>query len=272
VEPHLAQVEDLSAPILRRIEELWPLDDDSKGQIAQFMGLQIVRGQGWRDFHHDHVPKWVSDVIEEQNPEVPPGMTQDEFAAKVKEHFRSDTSRFQRMLALVNKLASVLGSMHWSIIRFDEPLLLTSDHPVVVWPLKRIRASPHASSYGQGLLPTLEARFPLSPHLCLLMTWRGLPDEPNALPGSRTDADNINAFTRAQATPQWFHLPGVEVPLGSGEMGPLAPALLRGYSPEEAALSERRSRTSANLQPLLGKDGSVPVTIVKVNRVLGVPE
>jgi hypothetical protein len=39
------------------------------------------------------------------------------------------------MLELVPKVATLLGHMHWTLLRFGRDRLATSDCPVVPWPL-----------------------------------------------------------------------------------------------------------------------------------------
>ncbi len=70
-------------------------------------------------------------------------MTFDEFVS----HASSERERAASLLGMINKLATTFGSMHWTLIRFDEPLLLTSDQPVVAVPLLD-RESRHDSGWA----------------------------------------------------------------------------------------------------------------------------
>jgi hypothetical protein len=51
--------------------------------------------------------------------------------------FAGSTQRNLSMLVLSNRMTDVLASMHWTLIKFDQPVLALSDHPVVVWPINR---------------------------------------------------------------------------------------------------------------------------------------
>src|SRR4029077_5565648 len=97
-----------------------------------------------------------------------------------------------RLISLINKLSSVFGSMHWTLLRFDDPLLITSDQPVAPVPLLTPGViEPFAALPGGGWLDTLEVRCPLTPHLALLATWHMGP-EAEPIAGTWQDAVNLN--------------------------------------------------------------------------------
>jgi hypothetical protein len=52
---------------------------------------------------------------------------------KLIEKYLDPTQALLSLLTRSRKLASVLGVMRWSVIRFDRPALAYSDHPVVMW-------------------------------------------------------------------------------------------------------------------------------------------
>lgn len=79
------------------------------------------------------------------------------------------------MLSLGTKVTVILASMHWTLLEFSRPWLVTSDHPVVMWPLSERARTPQPTSMDAGVLETLEVRVPVSPHQAILMTWK---DEP----------------------------------------------------------------------------------------------
>ena len=135
------------------------------------------------------------------------------------------------------KMASALGSMNWSLIRFGSPALATSDHPVAVWPPSAAGRPAQVTLVQEiGVGNVLEIRFPVSPGAAILMTWRERPDDHEPLDGKTHHAENLNAFTIAQAVKQWFYKLGARRPRQpSGIWLPLAPELLPGYSIYEAA-------------------------------------
>jgi hypothetical protein len=143
--------------------------------------------------------------------------------------------------------------MHWTLVEFREPLLVTCDHPVVVWPLAWSDATrPRKTDFRKGVLPTLEVRFPLSPRLLLLMTWRA-PTDGRPLAGRFQHALNANAWMRCQASPQWFVSPATKPRFASGRTRPLSLELFPDYGLAQAEASLRRARASALIQPRLGE-------------------
>lgn len=184
-------------------------------------------------------------------------------ASKMETRLRDDTQRNVRMLSLVPKAATIFASMGWTLVSFDRPMLATSDHPVVVWPLEPRARAPEPPRFRAGLLPTLEVRVPLSPHLALLMTWRPA-DEPNVVQGRAHHAKNINAFTVAQAERQWFHQPGTSPPLAGGRLLAISPEIHSDYSHEDASQSPLRAEVSRRIQPRLGTDFEQHFSVVTV--------
>lgn len=152
------------------------------------------------------------------------------------------------MLLTTRKLATALGSMHWTLVEFGSQLVATSDHPVVLWPGRDAR-SPEATSLKVGVLECGEIRLPLSPTRAVLMTWSDKPDdEETRVRGTRDHAANLNAFTVASADRQWFYVPDTSPPVGSGKLLPLSLQLVPGYSREDAARSVRLAAVSAEIR------------------------
>jgi hypothetical protein len=176
-----------------------------------------------------------------------------------------DTSRTTRMLSSGLKTGSLLGSMHWTLIEFHSPLLATSDHPIVPWPLGIRSRPPQATSLSNGIFKTLELRVPISPRQAVVMTW--LDDEdPAPLRGSSDVAGNLNAFTVAQAERQWFHSPERVPPLATGQLLPLSPPLLHGYDSDTVLSSRRRHATEENIRKLIEEELTHDVEMVVVSR------
>ncbi len=179
-----------------------------------------------------------------------------------------DSYRLQRMLVMGMTLTSVLVSTHWTLVEFGSPVLATSDHPVVIWPGVAARTPQAAPLLGAGVLECIEYRLPLSPTRGVLMTWADKPDDEDArVAGRRQHAMNFNAFTMANADRQWFFLPGTSAPRAAGKVQPLSLELVRGYTPEGAARSERRAQVSAHTKEKVGRELSDrEVMRVKVSR------
>ena len=113
--------------------------------------------------------------------------------------------------------------MHWSLVTFRRPMLVTSDHPVVLWPAVKPVMRP-SSGARCGLLETLEVRYPLTSYACLVMTWQEGPDPERPVSGKQHHAKNLNAFTVAQAESSDGTRNGTrlvrDISPGSGSSGP----------------------------------------------------
>jgi hypothetical protein len=149
-----------------------------------------------------------------------------ERASKIME---SDTYRVTRMLSLVRSVGVALASMRWTLVSFTDPRLATSDHPVVVWPLRRAASRPHANDIDAGVLDTLEVFFPVDPDHLLLLTWIDDVDTPHPAAGEGRHISTANAFVVANADKQWFHEPGVQPWIASGTRSALSAQLVRDY-------------------------------------------
>jgi hypothetical protein len=90
------------------------------------------------------------------------------------------------------------------------------------------------------------------------MTWADGPD--TRATGHKQNAASLNAFTVAEASPQWFHVPNMSPPIVSGSLLPVSPEFVDGYTHDVAHASERRARASQILQPKLGKDSFADTT------------
>lgn len=254
IEWSLGELENITSPILHDIANRWPLTHEDKMKLATLFGIQLVRGPRWKEWHEEETRKFFEEqrlsgqVQVDEDGEA----TAEEVLNEAELHLLGSTPRTTRMLGLAPKLASILSSMHWALVEFRSPVLATSDHPVVVWPITEWARRPEATPMNTGLLRTLELRVPVSSRLAVLMSW--LFDEDTAAPikAVRHHAANFNAFTVAQAERQWFHMPGTSPPVGTGRLLPLAPQLLSGYSAAAAESSPRRVQTAERIQPRIG--------------------
>lgn len=265
VEHSLSVLEGEVTPALRAIEDRWPLSDGDKTALAEFFAAQYVRGPRWRRHHEEfldqEVQSWRAGDLLEGFSRAP---SEAEIAATA-EHLGSDTQMLVQMLSLIPKVQTLLGSMHWTLIRFDGRALALSDDPVVPWPLEGARV-PQASRYENGLLPTLEWLIPVSSRCALLLTW--IDDEDVAAPvrGALHHAKTLNAFTVAQADRQWFHHPDSRPRLHSGKLVPLSFEIHDGYSTKVAYDSMRRAKVSEMLNAKLGSRLDTEAAIITVKR------
>lgn len=119
------KLEGLVPDLLRTAEERWPFSDDrDRALLAQFIALHGVRNDAmktWFEDARENSLRSISGRWDESD-----SVSFDQFAA----HHRSDAERARKLLTMTNKLASSLASMHWTLLRFAEPIVITSDHPV----------------------------------------------------------------------------------------------------------------------------------------------
>jgi hypothetical protein len=269
VEWTLSNLESATLPALRRVRELWPLPLEEKAKLAQLFGNQVVRGPLWRDWYEKTTRAFVERRVSEEQMPVPSDdrPPTDEEVASLERYMIGDTARTTRMLSGGLKVASLLGSMHWSLIEFHTPLLATSDHPVVPWPLDDRSRQPQPFSFDIGLFETLEIRVPVSPFLAIVMTWLDDEDQPEVVRGTRELAANLNAFTVAQAERQWFHRPGRVSPRESGQLLPLSSSLLERYDSRAAERSGRRRVISQKVKEMVEVDlAQTDIELVTVSR------
>jgi Protein of unknown function (DUF4238) len=254
IEWSLSELERKTLPVLPCVADSWPLAQDDKSKLAFLFGYQLVRGPRWRAWFDERTRTFVEESVRDQ-PKVPGGglETEDEID-QFEQQLRGSTRRTIRMVSLGTKVSGVLGSMHWTLLKFASPVLATCDHPVVSWPLDRFSQRPRQTSYDVGLFEMLEFRVPISPRLAILLTWRDGPDPSIPVTGNRDIAANLNAFTVAHAERQWFHSPERVPPIGSGQLLPLSRTLLHGYGPDETRDSQRRKLIQDSIQRRQGED------------------
>jgi hypothetical protein len=271
VEWSLGQGETAALPIIADLPARWPLDLDDKCKIGQFFALQHLRGAAFRQWHEAHVASVLDDV--RANPEASlkphPGRTATEVVDALEATVSSDTYRLTKMLKFVRSVGIVFASMHWSLVEFERGRLVTSDHPVIVWPIREgTSRKPTANDLHAGVIDTLEVFVPVRPAHLLLMTWRDEKSIGASVVGKGRQLATANAFIVANAHVQWFHEPDIDPWIARGRRPPLAMELLPGYGVSEAAASRRRARArdlaNAEARRELSND---PVEVVSENRL-----
>lgn len=140
----------------------------------------------------------------------------------------------------------MFSSMQWTLVRFDQDRLITSDQPVVMLPLSPATVSPASSVPVAGLSNMIEARFTLDPRQVLLMTWADAPDTAEPLNGTYSQACSVNCAVRAQSLEEWFCRPQTtppfhSLPLLAPRIYAISTELLPGYDVQVAAQSRRHA-------------------------------
>ena len=258
----LGMIEERAGPILRSLEAGWPLDFEEKHFLVEFFALQILRGEQWRRGYVERTERLVEDYRERElfaEEIAASGLTPEEVAERNRDFFLSDTQRLRRMFGMSPKGSAILGSMIWALIRFDRPMLATSDHPVSAWSRFETSSRPKPGPpFGVGLINLLEIRVPVSPKAAIVMAWlERAEDIAEPFPGGRQEARNLNAFTIAQAERQWFHLPGTKPSFGKKRSyRPLSMDLFPDYGPEAAERSTLRNVVSEKINSTLGEEST----------------
>ncbi len=242
VEGFLARNESDALALLANLKSRWPLTDEDRVTLGRFVSLHIVRTPAFGKWLRTLGNKTAKEVLAEAA--VKHDLDEEQLAPYA-ERLASPHMHAQTLLRQVNRVASPLLGMHWSIIEFPEDLLIGCDQPVVLIPCARPdRITPASAIPPFGVMGTFEGRFTLDPRHALLMTWVESGEEP-WLTGDRIGASHINASLKAQAVDEWFRRPEtvppfISAPLLEERVDPISPALFHGYTPQRAVASPRR--------------------------------
>jgi hypothetical protein len=212
VEASLGDAENAATDLVRRVRDRWPLSLDDKSALAEFVALQTVRGPA--EFERQNelgrvlIDEFVARTDHERGLGVADGRLTEESVAAHSAFVENRTRQLLRMHRHQKIGAVMIGSMQWTLVEFDGPELLTSDHPVHLWPLGRRTLRPSVGEVA-GVRETLEVKWPIAPNVALLATWRDLPDADAPVAGTPQMASSLNSLLIAQADEQWLHVPEV---------------------------------------------------------------
>ena len=250
VEASLSVLEDKVKPVFDEILGGAPLTLERKSVLAQFFGMQMVRGPAFfkerTELIDDFMRELGADAFEPAAVEEAGGDIE-----LVRERARdaalSATAHFARMLSIGSKLGAVLGNMRWHLLDFGASVLAVSDHPVVTWPAD-VRMTEAFTVPRLGPLGAVEVRVPLSDRMAILMTWQDVPDKGTPVAANVGLAGELNAFVVAQADRDWMHRPGPEPVVFPGQFGPLYRSFELGYSALSLEASRRRAHAVGFLE------------------------
>jgi hypothetical protein len=196
IEGLYAKVEALAAPTFEslRTDEFPPTPED-RSEFASFMALQVTRGRLFREFMErttEDMGKALLRTAAEappgywerkhaeweanpEGPEPPAGMTEEE-RRMMREGTAFDIrpSRehvVEMSFVAFEEMTFVLAAMSWRLVRFAEPCLFTSEHPISYWR----KPTPGDRMMGIGPATADEVRFPLSPTRALVLTPPSVP-------------------------------------------------------------------------------------------------
>src|SRR5437588_8085107 len=134
IEWSLGQGETATAPVLRSFEHRWPLVREDKLKVAELFAYQLLRGPRWKDEHEALTRRFIADYRRD-GIRTDDGQTRwisEEELETAERVFQTDSYRFIRMLILGPTIATILVSMHWTLVGFASPVIAHSDHPSVL--------------------------------------------------------------------------------------------------------------------------------------------
>jgi hypothetical protein len=267
-----SQFESRAAPVLRDLPERWPLMPGSPDWFAMslFLGLHFMRSPAGPQ----QLLRIQGEVLAKRLPHYTEGWS-DEQTQRFLRAVTSEDFRVQVLLDQIVKAASVLGSMHWTLLEFPAALLATSDQPVTIAPLLGPGESAPVLPLLRGpVFNAEEVRIAVGPRHALLLTWLNKPCDVGILHAGDDVAAHLNRAVIGQRENEWFHHPErrpttLIAPLFSevSTCGLLGRRLLPGYDYEAAVSSPLRWKAQSNLDRMVERDIKDRVEIVSVKRV-----
>jgi len=180
IERRLAAIDGEACAAMERIGSgAWPPNDHDHDIIANFIALQITRGQDFRELQTEIAndmmrfaaraqaafPEGIrqilgEEVTDEAISEVTRVLAEGQFTVTP-----DKSASIVEALTIAANLVQPIGSMDWALIELPGPGFLTSDAPVRMW---RRREGPH-DVWGTGVVTAQEISLPLDPQRCLLL-------------------------------------------------------------------------------------------------------
>lgn len=256
-ERSIGPVEAKASGVLREIEDRWPPNQEDRAILAEYMAIQAIRSPSYRYSFE----RAVKIQCREREANLGPSRS-----ATLKRIVTSDQFRLEMMASQVAKMATLFGSMYWSIVRFGSPRLLSSDHPLAPVPIPRGGKLPIRPIPAAGFVNTIEIRFPISPTRALLMNWREHEDDFPVLDGRLHHLKSFNTATSMQAEEHWFHRPDVSAPVTSGTLTSLSAELFSDYGMSAAVTSERRRCAEVDIDRMIEMGQEEKMRILDVTR------
>jgi len=218
-------VETKALPLLRDLADRWPLrDSGERAWVALWLAMTLCASPRQRQQIPGTVAAFFSDL--ERDHPVMAAATVDQRHELSEPDFELDS-----MFAEVSTIASLLGQMHWTVLHFARPTLISSDHPISTFPWTS--AAPDGTWPGDVVLGSSEVRVPINPTTALLLTWLDADDRVEVRHPARHHLSPFNHGAWTQAERHRFWMPGT-TPRGIGGGGsvkPIAPELFCAYDP-----------------------------------------
>ncbi|UGS36109.1 DUF4238 domain-containing protein [Capillimicrobium parvum] len=192
-------IETRALPLIRQLGQRWPLTDaGERAWVALWIAMILCASPRQRG----EIPGMVGRFLDEMEREAPllAWLTR-----AGRQELREADFELDSMFDAVSTVASIIGQMHWALLRFSRPELVSSDHPITQAAWSRTDAGGHVDV---SLLGSLEVRVPLDPRDALLLTWADADDR---VPGHDAPRHQLAAFNHgawAQAETHRFWRPG----------------------------------------------------------------
>jgi hypothetical protein len=251
----MSRLETTAIPVLRRIPD-WPLSPQDRTTITEYLALLALRSPAFRAWHIEqssalvHADRRAGKYSE---------LTEEEWAY-AEQYFTGQEFRTRTMARMLSRVSSILGSMHWALLRFSSPRVCISDQPLVCVPLiqpeeaRKIQVLP-----AGGFANVMEVRAPVDPRHALLLSWHDDEDETKAITGDREMLRDLNFSIVEQAEKHWCHQPGVTPPHAARWSLPLSMRVIAGYAAPVVEGSTRRRLALQSVNEMIadGKLSSV---------------
>jgi hypothetical protein len=223
-------VENKALPLLRDLADRWPVtDSEERAWIALWLAMILCASPRRRQEIPGLVARFYAAL--EQDALLLAGLTVDQRPELAEADFELD-SLFEEISAV----ASLLGQMHWTLLRFSRPALISCDHPLstVLWTNDPTRSAGSASVL---VLDSLELRIAVSPTAALLLSWNDSDDRVKAVPAAMDDCLTLNRSAWDKAERHRFWEPGVS-PTGidgADTASPISTMWFKNYDPRSSA-------------------------------------
>jgi hypothetical protein len=254
---------------LERLGRSWPPADQDRLDVAKLVAVHMVRNPAFVKATTSASSSAIVGNLGEYREQLTEDQT-DELIA----HLTGEAFRVEHMLDLIPKHASLIASMHWTLLQFPEPLLATSDQPVTVVPLLADGAVAEVSPLPPtGYLMTEEIRFALDPCRALVFTWVNDIDTPRPVLADDDLAADLNRGVIAQADREWFHHPSRRATrlkrndLNVNACNSLGHSLFPEYSSSYAVESPRRLHVAKLLSKMIEEQTNNAFHVARVRRV-----
>jgi hypothetical protein len=254
VEERFTKPETAALRVLKALQDRWPLNEDDRAWVAQFIAIQVVRMPSFMGFlRHtglDASRETIAEGITKWRLTTPQ-------RAYIEREFASQRTHLNSMMRQIPRIATLLWNMNWAVIEFENGDLITGDQPLVMLPpsMSPATITPASAIPAVGAANMFEGRFTLDPRHLLLMTWRERASEP-WLPGTIAHAASVNCAVRDQALEAWFETPNSYTPFRvpptlEERIYPISTDLFPGYSVESAGASQLRIATDRELVAMI---------------------